>query len=64
MERFSVLRNCYWIVEVIVLNTDFLPAKYAYYRNKNAIATNTADIELLKQMAKELEQKSVETDEI
>ena len=34
-----------------------------YYRNKNNIAKNTEDIELLKAIVKELEQKSVEQDE-
>ena len=33
------------------------------YRNKNNIAKNTDDIELLKAIVKELEQKSVEQDE-
>ena len=33
------------------------------YRNKNNIAKNTEDIELLKAIVKELEQKSVEQDE-
>jgi len=34
-----------------------------YFRNKQGIAKNTEDIELLKAMVKELEQKSIETDE-